>query len=348
MTQEEIGNISGSLNVDEIEILKRLAEAISSLSNEMAVLTGTKVTVKVSSTDIEELKQTVIAISKLQTEIQYLMSCQPTPIVAKNILRDMNRLYRLIIPGIPRNRKPMEWLVERIKQTREVPKELQVNFPAELNYAERHQLLLDFIDELTSSVEKTVIDDFLQRSIDSRKIVVPCQRLFQNVLLPPVLKTPPRNLSLKSTEKLKLALHNVINDWEPLVNLTYGFYVMKEGRTDVNWTNVQKESLWNKVCTFQMEPTLSKLVKQDWVTVRNAFAHGSCYFHPNEQKVVFPDRRKECSWTLQQCVYEARDIYLSNLAMLHVPNFIGTAGIQTLEAQLNQFSQLAKKTQVCE
>ena len=77
------------------------------------------------------------------------------------------------------------------------------------------------------------------------------------------------------------------------------------------------------------------MAKKEWVTVRNALAHGSAYFDPSVKKIVFKDVKRSISWSLERTYLEGCDVFLANVAMLHMLDFILLARVRILVGQID-------------
>jgi len=109
------------------------------------------------------------------------------------------------------------------------------------------------------------------------------------------------------------------------------------------WSNARKVKLWDKVEKIGQEPNLATLVKTEWVTVRNAIAHGRALFVPSENVLRFPDRKRIVYWTLTQAYFEAADIYLANQAMLGIWNITQLAALTDYIEQITRLRVLAQQ-----
>jgi len=190
------------------------------------------------------------------------------------------------------------------------------------------------------AVPKSSVNSFLSSGVSDHQFVPQFQRAFNNLSLPKGLKVPPSRSTVQTIEKLKLALHDVTTDWEGLIDLVYGLIQLKAGSVR-SWINLGKVALWDKVEKVSQEPNLDTLAKPEWVTVRNAIDHGKAFFVPSEGKIMFPDRNRVISWSLEQAYLEAVDVYLANQAMLRIWDIVQTAGIVDFAKQIKLLRALA-------
>jgi len=102
-------------------------------------------------------------------------------------------------------------------------------------------------------------------------------------------------------------------------------------------------TLWDKVGKLSQEPNLAALAKPEWVTVRNAIAHGRALFVPSEAGIRFPDRKRMVFWSLSQAYIEAINICLANQTMLGIWNIIQLADVTNFAKQITQLRALAQQ-----
>lgn len=265
---------------------------------------------------------------------------EPTPVSARERLSLMNNYLRLIMRRIPKNREPLDYMIESLERLKQIP--TNQDLPEGLDFTSKYDGLYIFIDRLLAAVPKSSVNLFLNNGLSEHQLVPQLQRALNNLSLPRGLRTPPRRTTVQTTEKLKQALHDVTTDWEGLIDLVYGLIMLKDGQVPT-WSNIRKVALWDKVRKVSQEPNLAALAKSEWVTVRNVIAHGRALFIPSEAGVRFKDRKKIVFWTLVQAYLEAVDIYLASQAMLRIWNIVQLAGLTDFKEQLTQLRVLAQQ-----
>jgi hypothetical protein len=102
----------------------------------------------------------------------------------------------------------------------------------------------------------------------------------------------------------------------------------------VEWDKVRRVALWDKVARLLREPQLRPLVKQEWVTVRNALSHKRALINPRDGTIEFSDLKRKITWSIDEARLEAMGMFLANCAMIRTPNFV-------LAEQIKPFSKLA-------
>lgn len=319
-------------------ILQMLPEMMDKFRSEFELLSGKPLVSGVSSAELASLERRIKKLYLVARQLEIIKDGVLTPESARKILYLMNGLFRLTIRRIPKGREPIDYMIDSIELIRRVPTNQGV--PNGLDYSLKHNGLSSFIDGLLATVPKSSVDLFLSNSLSERQLVPQFQRALNNLSLPKGLRTSPSRTTVRTMEKIKLALHDVTTDWEGLIDLVYGLILLKEGSVP-SWANIRKVALWDKVGKVGQEPGLGNLVKSEWVTVRNVIDHGRAFLVPSEGKISFPDRNKAVSWTLEQAYLEAVDIYLANQAMLRVWNIVQTAGFTDFIKQITLLRALA-------
>jgi len=273
-------------------------------------------------------------------QFEVLKDEELTPVSSRERLSLINDCLRLIMRRIPKNREPLDYMIESLERLRQIPS--NQDLPEGLDFASKYDGLCIFIDKLLAVVPKSSVNLFLNSGLSEHQLVPQLQRALNNLSLPKGLRTPPRRTTMQTMEKLKLALHDVTTDWEVLIDLVYGLILLKEGQVPT-WSNTRKVTVWDKAGKVSQEPNLAALAKPEWVTVRNVIAHGRALFIPSETGIRFPDKKRIVFWILVQPYLEAVDIYLANQAMLGIWNIVQLAGLTDFIEQLTQLRVLAQQ-----
>ena len=330
-----------STNPDELEtLLQTFPRILDRLVPEFEILTGRKFKTTATRIDLKSLERKLRRLWIVIRQFQKVSHEMLTPESAKRRLELLNHMIRLAVPRIPRNAEPIEHLI------REVERQSQIPFgfvpPQELDYQTKHIELQAFINDLVTSVDKSRLDAFLQSSLIERQLVSQFQRVFSKLALPKELERSPVKTSARSVERLKLGLRDVTADWDALMNLLYGLFILKQGGVPT-WSGVRRVSLRNKVSSVCQEARLVTLAKQEWVTVRNSIAHGWAFFDPVKETIEFRNRTRTVSWGAERAWLEGIDIYLANSAMLRTWNFVQTANVDSFKEQLALLRSLAQQ-----
>lgn len=337
MEQEATNNRKG----DELEnFLHMLPQIVKQLRSEFELISGKPLISEFTSAELRSLERRLKKQYLIAQQIEGVKEEELTPVSARKRLSLMNDYFRLIIRRVPKDREPLDYAIELLERLRQVPSN-QV-LPEGLDFTSKYDGLCIFIDKLLAVVPKSSVNLFLSGGLTEHHLVPQLQRAFNNLSLPKGLRTPPRRTTIQTAEKLKLTLHDVTNDWEVLIDLVYGLVLFKEGHVPT-WSNARKVKLWDKVGKIDQEPNLAALVKTEWVTVRNAIAHGRALFIPSENGIRFPDRNRVVCWTAAQAYLEAVDIYLANQAMLGIWNITQLAGLTDSVEQISQLRALAQQ-----
>ena len=322
------------------ELVKSMPGLFQTMASEIALITGQQSRIHMTGSQLDEqAKQRMLSLLR---ELQQLDKLNQEPLARKTAnerIATLKRIIRLGGPGIPRNRNPIDWIMEAMQSLNEVPGDVK-SLPQGLDYSIKHLQLKEFVSEVVASTDKTDTDAFLKSAISERKTISTYQRAYSNILFPKSLRRLPKRATTKSVERLKLGMHEVLTDWEALLNVIYGLYRLKQQK-DAGWASIQAVSLWNKVSDLRGDPHLAPIAKQEWVTTRNALNHGSAFFDKNARSIIFADRKHEHSWTLEHTVFEGQDVYLSNLAMLHIDGFARTETIPMFQAYVAYLSEIA-------
>jgi hypothetical protein len=337
MEQEAIN----SRKNDELgNILQMLPQMMEQLRTEFELVSGKRLTANFSSAKLASLGRGFKKLYDIAQQFEAVKNKELTPVSARERLSLMNKYLRLIMRRIPKNREPLDYMIELLERLRQVPS--NQDLPEGLDFTSKYDGLCIFIDKLLAVVPKSSINLFLNSGLSEHQLVPQVQRALNNLSLPKGLKIPPRRATIQTMEKLKLALHDVTTDWEALIDLVYGLVLFKDGQVPT-WGNIRKVTLWDKVGKLGQEPNLAALAKPEWVTVRNVIAHGRALFIPSEAGIRFPDRKRTVFWTLAQAYLEAVDIYLANQAMLMIWNIVQTFGLTDFTEQLTQLRVLAQQ-----
>lgn len=321
-------------------ILHLLPQIMEQMRSEFELISGKPLISEFTSSDLRSLERKLKKLYLIAKQIEVLQEEDLNPVSARKWLSSMNDYFRLIIRKIPKNREPLDYAIELLERLRQVPSNQEL--PEGLDFTTKYDGLCIFIDKLLAVVPKSSINLFLNDGLSEHQLVPQLQRALNNLSLPKGLRTPPKRTTLQTAEKLKLALHDVTNDWEVLIDLVYGLVLFKEGHV-FTWSNARKVRLWDKVGKIVQEPNLAALVKTEWVTVRNAIAHGRALFVPSETGIKFPDGKRMVMWSLSKAYIEAVDIYLSNQAILGIWNIVQLAGFTDFIEQLTQLKILAQQ-----
>ena len=337
MEQEAIN----SRKNDELgNILQMLPQMMEQLRAEFELVSGKRLTSDFSSAELGSLERRLKKLYLIAQQFEAVKDEELTPVSARERLFLMNDYLRLIMRRIPKNREPLDYIIESLERLRQVPS--NQDLPEGLDFTSKYDGLCIFIDKLLAVVPKSSVNLFLNSGLSEHQLVPQLQRALNNLSLPKGLRTPPRRTTMQTMEKLKLALHDVTTDWEVLIDLVYGLILLKEGQVPT-WSNTRKVTLWDKVGKLGQEPNLAALAKPEWVTVRNVIAHGRALFIPSETGIRFPDRKRIVFWTLAQTYLEAVDIYFANQAMLRIWNIVQIAGLTDFIEQLTQLRVLAQQ-----
>lgn len=315
-------------------------ELLEKLGVEFEIITGKRLRPHPLGLDLTKIERKLRDLALVVEQFKELSDEVLTPKSAQKTLQLFNRMIRLSVPRIPRNKEPIEYLVQQVKRQAEIPSSLVL--PKGLDYNIKHLQLQNFISELISSVDNSQIDAFLQATFTERQLVTQSQRIFGKPLLPKELSRIPSKISPRTVEGLKLALRDVTANWETLINLVYGFYLLKQGQQPT-WASIRREHLRNKVTALCQDYRLTPLMKQEWVTVRNSLDHGSAFFNPHKESIEFPNRTRGISWSISTAYFEGIDIFLAYSAMLRVFNFINAAKIEVFDRQIESIRKFASQ-----
>jgi hypothetical protein len=323
-------------------VIQTFPSLLKRMTAEFEILTGRRAKHPLSHIELERVERQLRRLAHVLEQLGDLYEKPLVPQTASKLIHVLNQMCRLTLRRIPRDVAPVEYLIQQVKLQSQIPSGLEV-LPEGLDYKTKHLGLQGFVSEVVAASDSSKIDALLQGSVTERQLVAQFQRAFNKLSLPKELRKSPTKITLKSAEKVKLALRDVMADWEALVNLVYGLELLKEGR-EATWTIVRRVTLWNKVAALSREPRLTPIVKEEWVTVRNSLDHGLAFFDPNNEVMEFPDRSRRVSWSFRQALFEGIDVYLANMAMFRIWNFVKTAGMKTFEMQLACIRELQIKT----
>lgn len=337
---------SNNMAINEIdEAMSTLVQAfpqfLEKLRAEFEIFTGKKAKTPPPRMELDKVERKFRKLASIVKQFKKLSDEASTPTTAQEMLQLFNHMLRLSVPRIPRNREPLEYVIQEVKRYAGIL--LRFSLPEGLDYKTKHLQLQGFISELISSVDNSQIDVFLQDSFTEHQLVAQFQRVFGKCSLPKELRRIPSKISLRTAEGLKFALRDVTADWEALINLVYGLYSLKQGQQPT-WASIRKESLRNKVTALRRDPQLTPLAKQEWVTVRNSLDHGLAFFDPNKESIEFPNRSRRISWNINTAYLEGIDIFLANLAMLKVWDFVYAARIRVFEIQIESIRKFASQS----
>jgi hypothetical protein len=317
-----------------------LPQMMDEFRTEFELLAGKRLTSSFSSAELGSLERKLKKLYLIAQQFERAKDEALTPVSARERLSLMNDYLRLIMRRIPKSQEPIDYMIDSLERLKQVPS--NQGLPKGLDYTVKHNGLCIFINKLLAAVPKSTVNLFLNSGLSEHQLVPQFQRVLNNLSLPKGLRTPPRQATIQTMEKLKLALHDVTTDWEVLIDLVYGLILLKEGQVPT-WSNIRKVALWDKVGKVSQEPSLAALTKYEWVSVRNVIDHGRAFFVPSEAGIRFPDRNRMVFWTLKQAYLEAIDIYLANQAMLRIWNIVQTADLTYFTEQLALLRALAQQ-----
>ncbi len=326
---------------DELgNVLQMLPQMMEQLWTEFELLFGKQLISDLSSAELRALEHRLKKLHLIVQQFEVVKGKDLTPVSARERLSLVNDYLRLIMRRIPKNREPLDHMIESLDHLRQVPS--NQGLPEGLDFSSKYEGLCIFVDKLLAVAPRSSVNLFLNSGLSEHQLVPQLQRALNNLSLPKGLRTPPRRATIQTMEKLKLALHDVTTDWDVLIDLVYGLILLKEGRVPT-WNSTRQVKLWDKVGKLGGELDLTALAKPEWVTVRNAIAHGRALFVPSETGIRFPDKKMVVFWTSEQAYLEATDIYLANQAMLGIWNIVQTAGLTDFKAQLTRLRALAQQ-----
>lgn len=328
MAQEESSDeIDDAVNT----LIEQWPQFFQKVISEFEIWTGKRAKGLPDKVDSKSLYRKFRNLATVVKQLEIVRNEPLTPKSAARILLLFNRMIRLSVPRIPRNKEPLEYLIQEVRRQSEIPPGFVL--PQGLDYKTKHTGLQEFICELVGLVGECELDAFLQEAFTQRQLVAQFQRLFAKMALPKELKRLPSKVSRESAERLKLALREVTSDWGAFINLLYGLILLKRGEQST-WASIRRVSLWDKVLAVRNDRRLVALAKQEWVTVRNSLDHGRAFFDPAKESIEFPDRTRKISWHIEQAFLEGIDIYLANSTVLRTWNFVYAARMEPFEAQV--------------
>lgn len=330
---------------DELEqAIDRLPQMIPIMFNklvpEFELFAGKKLKKQLSTSDLDVIIRNLKRLLSTLKEIEKLRKQELTSRTATQMIRLMNRRIRLFVKGIPRGTEPIDYVMKVTYQMSDVP--ALVSLPQELDYVEKHRNLCEFVCELVQSPNETKLNNFLQDAVTGHHLVSQFQKVLNKISLPKELQEPDTINSVKDIERLKLGLRGVTADWEGWVNLLYGLVLLKSG-LDTTWNKIYKVSLWSKANKVLTEPLLKPLAKLEWITMRNALDHGSAFFDPSRNSIVFQDVRRKVSLGAREAWLEGMDIYLANCAATYIWNFSSLERVKSFERLVDSLRQLAQQ-----
>lgn len=332
MNQSEIDTVISS-------VIPAFPSLLEKMAGEFEILTGRRAKRPLSDVELKKIEKQLRSVANVLKELGELHEKPLLPQTASKLIHVLNQMCRLTLRGIPRNVEPIEYVLHQVKLQSEIPSGLEM-LPKGLDYKTKHLGIEDFVSEVVRVSDGNKIDEFLQHSFTERQLVAQFQRAFNKLSLPKELKRFPTKVTLRSAERLKLALRDVMADWEALVNLMYGLDLLKRGR-DATWSSVRRVTLWDKIATLRRDSRLPPIVKEEWVTVRNSLDHGLAFFDPKNDVMEFPDRSRRVSWPLRQAFFEGIDAYLANMAMFRIWSFVRTTRTKAFEQQLGLIREIA-------
>lgn len=334
------------MNQSEIDTaISSVIQAFPSLLEKMAaefeILTGRKAKRPLSDVELKKVEKRLRGMANVLKELGELYEKPLLPQTASKLIHVLNQVCRLALRGIPRNAEPIEYVLQQVKLQSEIPSGLEI-LPKGLDYKTKHLGIEDFVSEVVGLSDGSKIDEFLQGSFTERQLVAQFQRAFNKLSLPKEFRRFPTKITLKSAEKVKLALRDVMADWEALVNLMYGLDLLKQGR-HATWFSVRAVALRDKISALCRDPRLSAIAKEEWVTVRNSLDHGWAFFDPKNEVMEFPDRSRQVSWPFRRAFFEGIDAYLANRAMFNIWSFVRTTRTKAFEMQLALIREIASQ-----
>lgn len=313
-----------------------MPEALQKLASELEILTGRRAKKRLpTKATLKTIECKLRRMAKIVGELDMLGNAPSTPESAAKVYQLLNSLLRLMVPRIPKDREPVDHVIQEIQRLTKMP---TFDLPPGLDYKTKHLGLQNLVYDVVSSVNPAELDAFLGAGFTERHLVSQYQRSYSKMMLPKELKRYPRRMSRQWVERLKLALRDVTADWEALLTQLYGLILMKRGEHPT-WVGIRKTSLWDKVIAVRNEQQLVSVAKQEWVTVRNSLAHARAFSNPIRESIEFPDRTRTVSWSSEQAFLEGIDICLANLAMMGTWNFVHLARLQPFEAQMVTLKQ---------
>lgn len=322
-------------------VIQALPSLFDRTATEFEILTGRKAKHPLSDVELKKVEKQLRSLAPVLKELGELYEKPLLPKTAYKLIHALNRMCRRTLRGIPRNAEPIEYLLQQVKLQSEIPSGIEI-LPQGLDYKTKHLGIEDFVSEVVRVSDGSKIDEFLQGSFTERQLVAQFQRAFNKLSLPKEFRRFPATITLKSAERVKLALRDVMADWEALVNLVYGLDLLRQGR-DATWSSVRQEALRNKISALLRDGRLSAIAKTEWVTVRNSLDHGRAFFDPKNEVMEFPDISRRVSWPFRQAFLEGIDAYLANIAMFKIWSFVKTTGIQAFEMQLTSIRDIASR-----
>ncbi|XUX00063.1 MAG: hypothetical protein TUN42_09230 [Dehalogenimonas sp.] len=334
--------LSTNINRDFSNTIEQLLpQVINTFLSEFELMTGKKSKIRLLEKDKQALLLRLTKIGSTVEQLELMLNQPISSTTARATLRLLNRFFRLMVPGIPRGQKPVDYVISQMEHLAEPPESFDPPFG--LAYVDRHNGLRTYITMIAAKHGFDALDSLLQRFLQEHDIVPVFQSTFTRKIFPIELRNPPVQPSLSSAEKMKIALHCVLENWETLVDVVYELTRLNCNRKSDN-AEPASTSLWSKVENIAKERSLATLVNFEWVTIRNSINHGRAYYDPHKGSLEFPDRKRMVSWKIEQAYCGAVDIFMSCMAMMRVWNFAQATRVPGFKAYIDSLESKVQES----
>lgn len=307
------------------DLEKKIPQIVGSVTGEFALLTMKKPVIHA----IEDSLRVMIphTAKKLEefTEIAKPFTNPDDPKLAEAGLTLINKLFAFSIKDMPTEMDPTDYVINEMEKLCKVPSDIIA--PPELDYAYKHTELQNFINELVLSLDNSDLDNFIGYILSEHELLSQFQKVINRKLLPEGLKKRPIRARFQTYEKIKESLQSVTADWERLLTLLYGLIKLKNNKRR-DFEQVLSDNLRNKVKAARKDSRLVPIAKEEWVTIRNALDHGKAHIIRQQRAIRFVDRKTTITWNIDRVYLEGNDMFLANVAMLYILNFINAASLR--------------------
>jgi len=158
---------------DELgNILQMLPQVMEQLRTEFELVSGKQLTSDFSSAELVSLERRLKKLYLIAQQFEVVKDEELTPVSARERLSLMNDYLRLIMRRIPKNREPLDYMIESLERLRQVPS--NQDLPEGLDFTSKYDGLCIFIDKLLAAVPKSNVNLYLNSGLSWGATIATC------------------------------------------------------------------------------------------------------------------------------------------------------------------------------
>ena len=321
-------------------LLRELPPLVHTFSNELELYTGKTLEDPLKTISISQLYSQLRNARSVLNQMHSLTAKQPNTQNATKLISLLNDFLRTCISHIPKDMDPLSFTIQQVKLNCEIPflfEDVQKTTTLCIGF----NGFRNFVFALVEKGHAREIHEFIQSAFSNRNITAPLQRFLQGIAFPEPLEIIPETVDLAYAENVKLALLGVLADWDVLVSLPYGLALISRDLKP-KWDSIRGTGLKKRATQIVQNPDLACLARDEWITVRNALAHGSAHYDPKDKSLQFRAIQETVSLPINEAIELGKEIFSASATILNVWNFYRAASLVIFEQKIDAIKRFAE------